>query len=229
MRACCAAGGRSYMRGSPRRLKATFPTSSRGSPNSWPSISPRQGLQQAVAYWRRAGERAVARSSNMEAIAHLTRGIEVLNGLPQSLQRDEQELVFQVALVSPLWACRGFGSSEAKRASKRAVDLCRRGTADAPTHFRALYGLTYAYLLPGDLRSARPLAAQLIELAERVQDPELRAYAHFEMGCELLWPAELAAARKHLEQGIAVYDPHWGRSAASRYAFNCGTRRSAFS
>jgi predicted ATPase len=48
------------------------------------------------------------------------------------------------------------------------------------------------------------------------------------MGCELLWSAELAAARKHLEQGIAVYDPQWGRSAASRYAFNCGTNCQAF-
>ena len=205
-------------------LEGDFPDIVEGQPEFVAQHFTEAGLaEQAVAYWRRAGERAVERSSNMEAIAHLTRGIEVLSGLPQSSQRDEQELVFQVALVPPLWACRGFGSSEAKRASKRAVDLCRLGTADASTHFRALYGLTYAYLLPGDLRSARPLAAQLIELAERVQDPELRAYAHFEMGCELLWPAELDASRRHLEQGIALYDPEWGVSATSRHAFNCAS------
>jgi predicted ATPase len=89
-------------------------------------------------------------------------------------------------------------------------------------------GWHYAHLLRGDLRGARPLAEQMLDLAERLQDPEVLAYAHFEMGCELLWSAELTAARNHLEQGIAVYDPLWGRSAASRYAFNCGSNCHAF-
>jgi predicted ATPase len=182
----------------------------------------------AIQYWQRAGERAVERSSNQEAIAHFRRAIEVLESLPQSPQRDEQELVLQVALVTPLWASRGFGSSEAERASRRAFELCRRADTDTPEHFRALYGLSYAYLLRGDLRRARPLAEELPHLAERLHDPELLAYAHFEMGCEQLWSAELAAARAHLEHGIAVYDPQWGRSAASRHAFNCASNCHSF-
>jgi tetratricopeptide (TPR) repeat protein len=161
--------------------------------------------EQAVAYWLRAGERAVARSANLEAVAHFGRGIEILRALPESAERDEQELALQVALVPPLWACRGFGSPEARQASRRAVDLCRRGTSDKFMHFRALYGLAYAYLLPGDLRSARPLAEQLLEFAERLRDPELLAYAHFEMGCELFWPGEFVAAREYLERGITLW------------------------
>ena len=166
--------------------------------------------------------------ANLEVVAHLTRGIEALGGLPQSRQRDEQELMLQVALVAPLWATRGFGSVEAERAARRAVELSRQGGTDTPAHFRALYGLAYAHLIRGDLRGARPLAEQMLDLAERLKDPELLGYAHFEMGCELLWSAELAAARRHLEQGIAVYDPEWGRSAASRYAFNCGSNCHSF-
>ncbi len=179
--------------------------------------------EEAVQYWRRAGERALARSANPEAIAHLTRGIQLLDSLPQSRRRDEQELVFQAALIAPLWTSRGFGSPEAERASRRALELCERVAPDTPAHFRALYGLAYAYLMPGDLCRARPLAEQLLDLAERVQDPELLAYAYFEMGCELLWSAELAAARAHLERGIALYDPEWGRPASSRHAYNCAS------
>ena len=74
----------------------------------------------AVQYWRRAGERALARSANLEAIAHFGRGIRLLVGLPQS----RQELMFQAALVAPLWTSRGFGSPEAERAAKRALELC---------------------------------------------------------------------------------------------------------
>jgi predicted ATPase len=106
--------------------------------------------------------------------------------------------------------------------------LCERAARDTPAHFRALYGLAYAFLIRGDLRRARPLAEQLLALAERRQGPELLAYAHFEMGCELLWSAELIAARAHLEQGIALYDPEWGRPASSRYAFNCAENCHAF-
>jgi predicted ATPase len=181
--------------------------------------------EQAVQYWRRAGERALERSANLEAIAHLTRGIQLLDGLPQSRQRDEQELQFQAALIAPLWASRGFGSPEAERASRRALELCERAAPDTPAHFwayfRALHGLRYAYLIPGDLRGARPLTEQLLALAERRQDREQLAYAHVEMGMELLWSAELIAARRHLEQGIALYDPEWGRPGSSLQGVNC--------
>jgi tetratricopeptide (TPR) repeat protein len=188
--------------------------------------------EQAVQYWRRAGERALARSANPEAIAHLTRGIQLLDGLPQSRQRDEQELQFQAALIGLLWASRGFGSPDAERASRRALELCERAAPDTSAHFRAhfraLWGLMYAYLIPGDLRGARPLAEQLLALAERRQDPEHLAYAHAEMGMELLWSAELIAARRHLEQGIALYDPEWGRPGSSLQGVNCDSNCHTF-
>ena len=38
---------------------------------------------QAVAYWQRAGQRAIERSANLEAISHLTKGLEVLATLPR--------------------------------------------------------------------------------------------------------------------------------------------------
>jgi class 3 adenylate cyclase/predicted ATPase len=179
--------------------------------------------EQAVRYWRRAGERATERSANLEAIAHLTRGIAALDGLPQTPQRDAQELDLQAALVTPFWASRGFGSTEAERAASRAVELAPRAGTDTPAHFRAIYGLYYAYLMRGNLRAARPLADQLLDLAGRLRDPELLAYAHFEMGLQRLWFAELPDARLQFERGIVLYDPQWARAAASRHGFNCGS------
>ena len=55
-------------------LEAQFPRRSRPSPNCWPITTPRRGSWQALPYWQRAGQRAFARSANLEAIAHLTRG-----------------------------------------------------------------------------------------------------------------------------------------------------------
>jgi class 3 adenylate cyclase/predicted ATPase len=184
--------------------------------------------EQAIRYWYRAGERATERSAHLEAIAHLTRGIEILDGLPQTPRRDQQELEFQAALVTPFWASRGFGSVEAERAASRAVDLGPQVGTDSPAYFRAIYGLRYSYILRGNLRAGRRLGEQLFELAGRLRDPELFAYAHFELGVEQLFAAELATARAHLEHGIALYDPQWGRAAASRHGFNCASNCHSF-
>jgi tetratricopeptide (TPR) repeat protein len=203
-------------------LEREFPETVASQPELLAHHCTEAGLtEQAVQYWRRAGERALERSANPEAIAHLTRGIRLLDSLPQNRQRDEQELVLQAALIAPLWTNYGFGSPEAERASRRALELCERAAPGTPAHFRALRGLAYAYVIPGDLRRARPFAEQLLDLAERLRDPEYLAYAHFDMGTNLLWSVELVAARAHLEHGIALYDPEWGRSATFRYGYNC--------
>ena len=40
-------------------------------------------LVQAIPYWQQAGQRAVERSANVEAVAHLTKGLELLATLPR--------------------------------------------------------------------------------------------------------------------------------------------------
>ena len=97
------------------------------SPSSSPITSRRRVLpSRPCAYWQRAGERAVARSANLEAVAHLSRGIEVLKTLPESAARDERELVLQVASIAPVLGRPGVRIPEAERAATRALELSRR-------------------------------------------------------------------------------------------------------
>jgi uncharacterized protein YuzE len=53
---------------------------------------------QAVGYWQRAGQQAVERSANVEAISHLRRGLEILKTLPETLERVHHELDLQLIL-----------------------------------------------------------------------------------------------------------------------------------
>jgi predicted ATPase len=179
--------------------------------------------QQAIDNWLRAGERANEGSANHEAIAHLTRGLQLLEDLPQSPQRDEKELAFQVALLTPLFAAR-FGSAEGERAAQRAMELSRKvGGANQRPLVRALFGLSLTYSARGKVRIGREVAEQMLTVAERLQDPEPLAYAHNLMGNTLFWLAELGTARMHLEKGIALYQPEWSRSLAFRFGFNCAS------
>ena len=48
------------------------------------------------------------RSANVEAITHLTRGIALVQTLPDGSERNQQELSLQVALGVPLVVTGGF-------------------------------------------------------------------------------------------------------------------------
>ena len=47
-------------------------------------------VEQAIPYWQRAGQSAAQRSANMEAISHLTKGLELLKTLPDTPERAQQ-------------------------------------------------------------------------------------------------------------------------------------------
>jgi predicted ATPase len=64
------------------------------------------------------------------------------------------------------------------------------------------------------------LGEQCLALSERLRDQTLLGYGHFLMGDFLLWFGELAAARAHLEQGIALCEPEPDKLAAARFGFD---------
>jgi class 3 adenylate cyclase/predicted ATPase len=175
----------------------------------------------AVTYCQRAGQQAVERSANLEAIRHFTNGLEVLKTLPETLARAQQELALQIALGVPLIAARGYGAAEVEGAYIRARELCQQ-VGDTPQLFLVLRGRWNGYLIRAELRMARELGEQLLQLAQREQDPALLVEAHRALGTTLFFLGELAPARGHLEQGIALYDPQQHRSLAFRYGADPG-------
>jgi predicted ATPase len=60
--------------------------------------------EQAVDYWLKAGQQALARSAMKEAVAQLGKGLDGLAGLPDRQAREQRELDLQVALGSALTA-----------------------------------------------------------------------------------------------------------------------------
>jgi hypothetical protein len=62
----------------------------------------------------------------VEAVAHLTRGLEVLKALPDTPERTQQELTLQLALGAPLIATKGYASPEVEKSLTRARELCQQ-------------------------------------------------------------------------------------------------------
>jgi TOMM system kinase/cyclase fusion protein len=178
-------------------------------------------ISQAIPYWQQAGQKAVERSANVEAISHLTKGLEWLKTLPDTPERAQQELTLQIALGVPLTATEGWGAPRMGQAYARARELCQQ-VGDTPQLCSALIGLWAFYLARSEPRTARELGEQLLRLAQRVQDPALLLEAHVALGNTLVWLGEFAPAHAHLEQGIALYNPQQHRSHIFLYGHDPG-------
>ena len=104
--------------------------------------------EQAIAYYARAGQRAVARSAMAEAIAQLTKGLELLASLPDGASRQRQELELQIALGRALIATQGYAAPAVGETYARARALCER--LDRPPELvQVVYGQWVHHLLKG--------------------------------------------------------------------------------
>jgi predicted ATPase len=77
-----------------RFLEAQFPETVETQPELIAHHYTEAGLgAQAISYWQRAGERALQRSANVEAISHLAKGLELLPALAKPLEGTPKEPV----------------------------------------------------------------------------------------------------------------------------------------
>src|SRR5262249_53001377 len=80
----------------------------------------------AIDYLHHAGQQAVERSAYAEAVSHLTAALDMLTTLPESRERNRQELDVQVTLGMALSAIKGYSTPEVERLYTRARELCER-------------------------------------------------------------------------------------------------------
>jgi class 3 adenylate cyclase/predicted ATPase len=157
---------------------------------------------QALLYWTAAGQRALQRSANREAASHATRGLDILRSLPETPDRDRQELALQIMLGAASGATHGYQAVEPVYA--RACELARQ-VGSTPDLFPALWGFWYAHLAQGQMRRARSLAEEFLALAEQQQAPMVRAVGHRMLANTALWQGEVTEAHDHGRRGIALY------------------------
>ena len=170
----------------------------------------------AIEYLRLAAQQAAQRSSYAEAIAYVSNGLEILAGLPESEQRDRDELELRVTLGLSLMAAEGFDSDEVERAFTRASILAR-DLKEPIFQFAVLNGLWGFHFTRGHVNQAVEISKKLMAVAEQLKDPEWIRSSHTAMGAALHYAGDLLAARRHLEQAAALNNAP--RPLAGRYRF----------
>jgi len=170
----------------------------------------------AVAYWDRAGERDVGRGAHLEAVTHLTKGLELLQTLPESPDRDQLEVRMQISLGVPLQSTRGYGAPEVQEVYARARELCHK-MGDSMQLFPVLYGLFRSQMLRAEYVSAEELGRQIHDLAEKSGKPVFVVAANRALGSTQFYQGKYASSMPHLEKVISIAATPEDRAEAYTY------------
>jgi predicted ATPase len=175
----------------------------------------------AIHYFLLGARNAVRISAHQEAAVLARRGLALLPQLPDTPARAQQELTLLIALGVSLVATKGFASPDVEQTYVRARALCQRAE-DIHTLFPVLYGLWNVYLVRCELARCKELATQMFSLAQGQPDPVFLLLAHNVLQQPLFHLGDLPAARRHQEQGLALYDPHRHRTLTAVYGEDPG-------
>jgi tetratricopeptide (TPR) repeat protein len=165
--------------------------------------------RKAVQYHGQAGENALERCAYGEAIAHCQQGLNLLERLPETPERQRQELALRTLLSPALTVSRGFMAEELQNLT-RARALCHLLNDDT-TLVSVLVGLSRLYYL----RAAHDATEQLMDekrrLLERIQEPRLALQLHTVLGTSSMVRGALVQAQQHHTRVLDLYNPQWHR------------------
>jgi class 3 adenylate cyclase/tetratricopeptide (TPR) repeat protein len=178
------------------------------------------GLNEPAIEWGiKAGERALNRSANNEAIAHLEKAISLAEGLadgpPQRLLRLRLQTTYGHALIHG----RGHTHPDSIAAFARARELAAK-TEDIAARFSAYYGMWMVSFARADLAPMREVAVAFLGDASHPFGSSGRGRALHVFGVTSWFQGDYGNARTHLEQALAVYDHEPDQSADPRFVFD---------
>ncbi len=173
--------------------------------------------EEASTYWLNAGRQAAQRAANLEAIGHLTSGLDTLQTMPDSTDRARRELDFQIELCGPYLSIRGWGGEETAATYARARELCTQlgEIGQLPS---VLNGEYFRELTKGRCQSARDVAVELLQFGDKHKNSEAILQGHRLLGWVSLYLGEFSVCRSHVDTALRLYDPDQHGELKLRYA-----------
>jgi predicted ATPase len=164
----------------------------------------------AAQYWNRAAQAAARLHAHDETARLARRGLNLLAQEPESPARAEAELDLQITYGLALKTGRGYAVPEVGAAYARARVLCRQ-VLDPARVVPVLMGLSAHHIVAGEITTSRDVALEMLELFERLGDPNLQMMGNWSLGAALFHLGELRVGHDHLARGLELYDPAFHR------------------
>ena len=129
--------------------------------------------EKAAGLWSKAGERSLARSALVEAVAQFTRALDQIAALPATPALRREQIKVQVGLANALMYTKGWAAAETKAAFDHAHTLMEKAEAlgepaeDPLLLYSVLYGSFLQKFIAFNGDAACTLARQFLALAEQ--------------------------------------------------------------
>jgi DNA-binding winged helix-turn-helix (wHTH) protein/tetratricopeptide (TPR) repeat protein len=143
----------------------------------------------AVGVRQRAGDR--------EAVVYFERALALLATLPQSTQRDRQEIELRMALWREVNASGAVTAVEQRANLERVIELCDL-TEDALSRAFASSYQVRSLIIECELDAAESVEEWELSLASRLDEPSLLAATHGEIGDVAFYRGEFDRAQREL-------------------------------
>jgi predicted ATPase/class 3 adenylate cyclase len=161
--------------------------------------------EKAVGFLRLAAVQARTRSAYDDAIRYVNEALKLLAEMPDSPERDREEIVILGIRGPLLVATQGYAAPELAECLNRGLALSHL-IGEGPEMLAVMYGLWGFNLGRNRLHDAKKFAEKILSLSLLVNSERAEAGAHSAFGSTSLWRGEFAIARQHLDQAIAIYD-----------------------
>jgi tetratricopeptide (TPR) repeat protein len=158
----------------------------------------------ALEYLIQAAENATRKSAHHEAADLAQRGLAVLKLVPESAERDQQEIALRKILILSLMAVKGFAWAGVEEIYEEGKELFH-SSKPSPELFNWLYLLGLFHMFRGKIRPALGIADRVVDLAEGLQDPRLMMEAHRARGSTLLEMGRCSEALEHVDRASHLY------------------------
>src|SRR5215471_11304826 len=160
--------------------------------------------RRAVQYLTQAAENTTRKSAHHEAADLAERGLVILKLLPESTERDQQEIALRIILILSRGAAKGFAWDGVESAYADGKDLFRLSKPSTQV-FNWLYLLGLFRMFRANTRGALEIADQVLDLAEDLKDPRLIMEAHRARGSTLLEMGRCSEALEHVNRASHLY------------------------
>jgi class 3 adenylate cyclase/tetratricopeptide (TPR) repeat protein len=176
-------------------------------------------FEEAIRAWLRAGLSATRRSAHVEAIAHIRRGLGLLDQIPDPALRRQLELNLQASLMGSLLATQSATSLELADCCDRGLELCKEAGATALV-FPFAFGQFTFINCRGRTSEAIALATEFVSRAEGEGFLSEQVIGHRMLGQALLAQGNARASRAALERSLALYVPERDTTTTDKYGQN---------
>jgi class 3 adenylate cyclase len=171
-------------------------------------------LTDAIRFWRRASRRAEQHGSMVEAASALDQALAALDQLPETPERDADELRMRIRLGFLLYS--GLGGSDERIGAifERSAELATRA-GDAGNRMIALSLAAAHFHDRGDHHRNLGITSELIELAETTNDDFWMMTAYACAATPRLELGRVTEAEGLLTRALALLRPEWHQASGS--------------